>query len=350
MVLQCIADVEERALLHSANCNYPPRQLPGRELLPGVGLVVARIIHFLPALIDGSVAAVYSTARPPIRYEEVGMYHILWFGTGRFGSPMVSRLVESGFAVHLPRSGHGTESSAALVEAGAHWWSGGAVDLYGLCLPRTADVVQTMDNYPPGAGVEVLDFSTGDPRQASSLLSAAQARGAGYMDCPVSGSAAHGRNGNLTMWIGSERSSASEPGRQTIDALSQRQFWMGRVGAGFSAKLVNQVIHILNVAAIGEGLKLAEALDLPRDELIESLRHASSTSAMLDRFGAAIAAHDHTAHFRLELAAKDIEYASNILKSFSGVQTSYIDLLRDDLNTALSRGEGDANFTTFIDN
>ncbi|WP_285571815.1 MULTISPECIES: NAD(P)-dependent oxidoreductase [unclassified Streptomyces] len=278
------------------------------------------------------------------------MYSILWFGTGRFGSPMVSRLMEKGFTVHLPQSGHGTDTAAALVEAGARWWSGGKVDLHGFCLPRSTDVAQAMDDFPLRTGVEVLDFSTGDPEQASRLLASAKARGADYIDCPVSGSTAHGRNGNLTMWIGGERSSISEPCKQAILSLSQKQFWMGRVGAGFSAKLVNQVIHVLNVAAIGEGLKLAQALDLPRDRIVESLRHASSASAMLDRFGTAIASHDHTAHFRLELAAKDIEYAFNILKSSSGIQASHLDLLHEDLNSALARGQGDENFTRFIDN
>lgn len=152
------------------------------------------------------------------------------------------------------------------------------------------------------------------------------------------------------MWIGGERSSASEPCKQIIDSLSCKQFWMGRVGAGFSAKLVNQIIHVLNVAAIGEGLKLAQALDLPRDRIIESLRHASAASAMLDRFGTEIASRDHTAHFRLELAAKDIEYAFNILKSFDGAEISYLELLHEDLQSALARGQGDENFTTFIDN
>ncbi|WP_406373796.1 NAD-binding protein [Streptomyces sp. NBC_01550] len=278
------------------------------------------------------------------------MYSILWFGAGRLGSPMVSRLMEKGFTVHLPQSGHGTDIAAGLVEAGARWWSGGNVDLYGFCLPRSTDVAQALDDFPLGTGVEVLDFSTGDPQQASRLLAAAKVRGAGYIDCPVSGSIGHGRNGNLTMWIGGERSSVSEPCKQTILSLSHKQFWMGRIGAGFSAKLVNQIIHILNVAAIGEGLKLAQALDLPRDRIVESLRHASSASVMLDRFGAAIASHDHTAHFRLELAAKDIEYAFNILKSSSDIQTSYLDLLREDLHSALARGQGDENFTTFIDN
>nr|WP_165845668.1 NAD-binding protein [Streptacidiphilus pinicola] len=278
------------------------------------------------------------------------MSHILWFGAGSFGSPMVSRLMEAGFVVHLPSTGHAMESSTALVAAGARWWRGTGVDVHGFCLPRSSDAVQVMHDFPPSPGVEVLDFSTGDPRQVTFLMSAAKARGATYTDCPVSGSPDQGRNGKLTMWIGGVRSSASDSAKQIIDTLSCKQFWMGRAGAGFSAKLVNQVIHILNVAAIGEGLKLAQALDLPSDRLMESLRHASSASAMLQRFGDAIASHNHTAQFRLELAAKDIEYAFDILKSTPGLKASYLGLLRDDLGSALDRGEGDANFTTFLEN
>jgi len=262
---------------------------------------------------------------------------------------MAMRLIDSGCRVYLPSIDHGKKASEILVASGAEWFSKADVDIYCFCLPKTDHVVKCIERFPPSRAVEMFDFSTGDPHKAGDLVAMASDSGSLYLDCPVSGSAAQAVSGNLTMWIGSTEDDATPLCCEIVQKLTAKCFWMGRYGAGFSAKLVNQVIHILNVAAIGEGLKLAEAQGLRREHVVESLMSASAASAMLDRFGSAIAMKDHSAQFRLELAAKDIEYAMGAVSSEVRREMPYLEALKRDLDRAIARGFQDKNFTCFID-
>jgi 2-hydroxy-3-oxopropionate reductase len=263
---------------------------------------------------------------------------------------MAMRLLDSGYQVFLPVISHGKAASEALVAQGAEWFSCTDVDAYCFCLPRSEDVAECIERFSPMRSIEMFDFSTGDPRKARELVSRASESGSLYFDCPVSGSAIQAAAGALTMWIGSTKGDATPLCCELVDKLAARPFWMGGHGRGFSAKLVNQVIHILNVAAIGEGLKIAEVQGLPRELIIESLMSASAASTMLDRFGLAIAARDHSAQFRLELAAKDIDYAVGVLSAQQREHLPYLKALRQNIDEAMSRGLHDQNFTCFVDN
>jgi 3-hydroxyisobutyrate dehydrogenase-like beta-hydroxyacid dehydrogenase len=281
---------------------------------------------------------------------EVGaILRVLWFGVGTFGSQMASRLLSSSCQIYLPNISHGRKASEILVTEGAEWYSDTEVDAYCFCLPRSEDVAECINRSAPKAPVQMFDFSTGDPLRAGDLAAQASESGSLYFDCPVSGSAVQAAAGMLTMWIGSAEHKATALCHEVVNKLSSRRFWMGACGAGFSAKLVNQVVHILNVAAIGEGLKVADALELPRELIIESLKSSSAASAMLDRFGSAIAAGDHSTQFRLELAANDIDYVIEALSPRIRDGLPYLRDLKQDLNKAISRGLQDKNFTCFVD-
>ena len=262
---------------------------------------------------------------------------------------MALRLLSSNCQIYLPNTNHGRKASEILVTEGAEWYLDAEVDAYCFCLPRSEDVAECINQFAPRVPVQMFDFSTGDPLRAGELAGQASASGSLYFDCPVSGSSVQAASGMLTMWIGSAENNATTLCHEVVDKLSSRRFWMGACGAGFSAKLVNQVVHILNVAAIGEGLKVADALELPRELIIESLKSSSAASAMLDRFGSAIAAGDHSTQFRLELAAKDIEYVVEALSPRVRDGLPYLRDLRQDLNKAISRGLQDKNFTCFVD-
>lgn len=126
------------------------------------------------------------------------------------------------------------------------------------------------------------------------------------MDCPVSGSKDQARRGELTTYVGAFERKIAELD-QFLAAIAKNRFYFGEVGKGLQVKLINQMMHLTNMAAIREGMKLARAQQLDATNVVEALLVSSSSSKMLERFGLAIAAEDYTPNFTLELANKDLD-------------------------------------------
>lgn len=221
---------------------------------------------------------------------------------------MATHLLRSGYDLLIGDPHRAREGTEELRRLGAQSLApGDSVDVYCTCLPRPSDVAAVIEQMalPPPL---FIDFSTGAPQAALRMAADLSERGTRYVDAPVSGSIEAAGSGGLTCWVG-----AAELDHNVLAALlrtvAQHIFPMGSVGQGVAAKLVNQVVHISNMAVLGEGLALGRDLGLDPAILVDSLSHASADSAMVRRFGATIVANNFTPRFRQELALKDIQQA-----------------------------------------
>src|SRR3990170_2669173 len=113
------------------------------------------------------------------------------------------------------------------------------------------------------AGSVAVDASTIDPRTVERVGEAVDETGAGFLDCPVSGSVSTVEAGTLTIMAGGD-ADLLERVRPVLDALASRIIHVGGRGAGAVTKLaVNALVHGLNVA-LSEALVLAERAGVDR--------------------------------------------------------------------------------------
>ncbi len=133
-------------------------------------------------------------------------------GTGKMGKPMAENLLRAGFDVVVHNRSQG--SVEALVESGAT--NGGsakgvaeAADIVLTSLPdpdAVRDVYLSDDGLVAIArdGQIFIDTSTIDPGLSRELAGKFSAKGAGFLDAPVSGGVAGAEAGTLTVMIGGD--------------------------------------------------------------------------------------------------------------------------------------------------
>jgi len=117
------------------------------------------------------------------------------------------------------------------------------------------------------AGIEpesiAVDTSTIDPTTSLEVGDAVEATGAGFLDCPVSGSVSGVESGTLTLMVGGEPD-VLEQTRPVLEAIASRIVHTGGRGSGAATKLaVNALVHSLNIA-LCEAIVLAERAGVDR--------------------------------------------------------------------------------------
>ena len=101
----------------------------------------------------------------------------------------------------------------------------------------------------------LVDMSSVQPSLARRHGELARARGAAYLDAPVSGGTLGAEEARLSIMAGGD-AEALERARPVLEALGKVTH-IGPVGAGQLAKLANQAIVGITIGAVSEALLLA---------------------------------------------------------------------------------------------
>lgn len=211
-------------------------------------------------------------------------------GTGLMGFPMARRLARAGHRVRAwnrslakaePLRADGVEVVGAAVEAAR----GAATLVVMLSSGPVCEAVLldggVLDALPGGARVIVM--SSIPVAVAERLAAAAEARGLAFLDAPVSGGVVGAEAGTLTIMAGgrAEVFAAAEP----LFAAFGRATRIGPAGTGSLAKLVNQMLVGVTIAAVAEGLLLAERGGADPARVRDALLGGFADSTVLRRHG-----------------------------------------------------------------
>lgn len=157
-----------------------------------------------------------------------------------------------------------------------------------------------------------IDTSTIDPDTTTRVGEAIDATGAGFVDCPVSGSVTTVEAGELTVMAGGDDVliKQAEP---VLATISSRIIHVGSRGAGSACKLaVNGLVHGLNVA-LSEALVLAEKAGVERETAYEVFVSGAGGAPFVKYKRAAYEHPDTTpVAFSLDLVAKDLELITEL--------------------------------------
>ena len=207
-----------------------------------------------------------------------------FLGLGVMGGPMARHLATKGHDVTVwNRTG---EKAAAWVEktgagraAATPAEAIAGAEFILMCLGDDPDVQAVFAALAPAlkAGLVIADHTTASAGLARKLGEAAAAKGAGFIDAPVSGGQAGAENGQLTVMCGGDAATfaRAEP---VMRAYSKQITLIGDVGAGQLAKSVNQICIAGIVQGVAEGLHFARKNGLDEAKVIEAISAGAAQS------------------------------------------------------------------------
>ncbi|MGH3025155.1 MAG: NAD(P)-dependent oxidoreductase [Gaiellaceae bacterium] len=270
-------------------------------------------------------------------------------GLGNMGGRIARRIRDGGLAVKgfdvdpEQLGGSGIEAAASPAELVQ------GVDAVFLSLPNSTiieAVVLGDDGVLANAreGQIVVDLSTAAPASTRKIHDALADRGASYVDAGISGGAAAAEQGSLSIMAGGspEALAAVTP---ILETFSARVYHMGDSGTGHVAKLLNNFLNGISLAATAEAMVAAKRAGLDLAQLLDVINHSSGVNfATQNRFPRIIQGDYLEGGLTSELMAKDLrlylEYLQGIeVTSFTGVAC----LGAFNLATALGYGDQISN-------
>ncbi|HEU5155859.1 MAG TPA: NAD(P)-dependent oxidoreductase [Streptosporangiaceae bacterium] len=207
-------------------------------------------------------------------------------GLGNMGGRITRRIVAGGH----PVLGHDLDP-ARVAAAGVTGASSPAEvvdgsDVILLSLPDSRAVESVVHDVLGSvrSGQVVIDLSTAAPSSTVALHAALAERGAEYLDAGISGGAAAAEKGTLTLMVGGS-ATAIEQHAWLFDLFSSKVFAMGDSGAGHTAKLLNNFLNAVSLAATAEVMVAGHRAGLDLKTLLDVLNSSSGVNfATLNRF------------------------------------------------------------------
>jgi 3-hydroxyisobutyrate dehydrogenase len=236
-----------------------------------------------------------------------------FIGLGIMGSGMAHNLLKAGF--DLTVWNRTASKMDPLVEAGAQAARSpadlaGRCDITVICVGDTPDVeaVLLADNgviHGVSAGDLVIDCSTISPIRTQELAKALAEKGAHMLDAPVSGGSEGAAQGTLSIMVGGEEGQV-ERAMPVLKAMGKAITHVGGNGAGQMVKLVNQILVVNGMLALGEAFLFAQAGGLDLEKTLRAVEGGAAGSWALSYRGSQIIQRDWRPGFMIDLQQKDL--------------------------------------------
>jgi 2-hydroxy-3-oxopropionate reductase len=241
------------------------------------------------------------------------MSKVGFIGLGIMGKPMAKNLIKAGHSlvvfdvVEAPLKElavDGAERAASPREVAEK-----AGDLVITMLPNSPhvrEVVAGKNGIVEGLrkGQIVVDMSSIAPLVSRELCALLKEKGVDMLDAPVSGGQEKAEKGTLAIMVGGAESSF-EKVKPILDKMGNSVF-VGDSGAGQITKLVNQTIVAINIAAVAEGMSLAEKAGVDPRKVFEAIRKGLAGSQCLEDKAPRMFEGRYDPGFRLNLHIKDL--------------------------------------------
>lgn len=214
-----------------------------------------------------------------------------FIGLGEMGLPMAENLVKNGYGLTVfdlaPEPLQRLKSIGATIASGPDEVAARSDFL--MVIVRTPEQVRqvlfgtggvvTGDKLPEAVAV----MSTISPVDAVEMAAQAGEKGIGFMDAPVSGAQQRAESGELTVMIGGPEQLYGRF-RPVFEVLGSNVFHIGDVGAGQYAKLINNMLLLVNMCAAHEAVSLTRAAGMDPKVVLDLIRVSTGQSWVVDNW------------------------------------------------------------------
>ncbi len=246
-----------------------------------------------------------------------------FIGLGIMGKPMAKNLIKAGHELFVNDNNESTLTE--LAELGATPVANGkeaaqAAELVITMLPNSPHVKAVAlgeDGIADGAhaGLIYVDMSSIAPLVSREVHDALAKRGVEMLDAPVSGGEPKAIDGTMSVMVGGKKE-VFDAVAPVIDAMAGAVTYVGGIGAGNIAKLANQTIVAVNIAACAEAFTLAQKAGVDPEAVYQAIRGGLAGSTVMDAKVPMMLERNFAPGFRINLHIKDL---GNVLDTGHGV-------------------------------
>ena len=246
------------------------------------------------------------------------MCKVGFVGLGIMGAPMSRNLMKDGYSVMVfNRSRVPMEAAAAdgaeMADSLAHLASECGIIFTMLPnSPQVKEVILGEGGLASAAkpGTLFIDMTSGAPGDSKEIYAALKEKELHIIDAPVSGGEPMAIAGTLAIMVGGDMADF-ERALPYLKAVGKTATWVGPIGSGNTCKLTNQVIVAVNIAALAEGLMLAEKAGADTQLVFEAIKGGLAGSNVMNAKAPMMLADNYKPGFKIDLHIKDLTNAMN---------------------------------------
>ena len=238
-------------------------------------------------------------------------------GTGRMGLPICARLLAAGH--ELAACDRRPECERGVHALGAAWVADALelatrADVLLTVLPGSPELSELM----PGVlaalrpGSTWIDLTSADPRVAGPLHELAAARGVESLEAPMGGGPQAAVDGQLELFVGGSPA-AVERHRPLLEAFG-RVHHVGASGAGYTTKLLANLLWFAQAVAAGEALLIARQSGLDLGAVHEALTASAADSRFLREHVRGLLDGDYLDSFGLDRVCEELDAVTGLAK------------------------------------
>jgi 3-hydroxyisobutyrate dehydrogenase-like beta-hydroxyacid dehydrogenase len=277
---------------------------------------------------------------------------VAFLGMGIMGRPMAANLVKAGHEVAVWNRTCGKDkdvegarpaSSPADAAQGA--------EVVWMCVSDTKAVDSVLFGIGGlekalTSGMIVADSSTISPSATRRFAERVKARGAAYVDAPITGSKIAAEAGSLIFMAGGDEAVLArlDP---LFKAMGKQVFHMGETGKGQATKLVMNLQIALIYEGFAEALTLATKLGVDVEKLLPLVQASMVRSGVVDYKAPFILKRDFSPNFPLRLMLKDIHLTLDAAKE-SRVRLPGLEAVEEVYDLAAEEGHQDLDYAATL--
>ncbi|OEL01075.1 2-hydroxy-3-oxopropionate reductase [Staphylococcus succinus] len=278
-----------------------------------------------------------------------------FIGLGIMGKPMALHIIKRGYETYI--FDLNTDSVNELELLGGNACSSNSEvainsDVIITMLPTSKHVAQVLfsedgiaNNSAPGTIViDMSSVSTEDSRAFAVKLKQFNIR---FMDAPVSGGEPMALEGRLSIMVGGEAEDF-EKVLPLFQSMGENIVHFGKNGTGSAAKLANQIIVSINLAALSEACVYASKSGIDLNKLFEAIRGGLAGSAIMDAKMPSIIERNFEPGGKIETNFKDlgnIQHSANAL----GIPLPVTNIVKEIFSSEVANGNSKKDHSYIID-
>jgi len=136
------------------------------------------------------------------------------------------------------------------------------------------------------------------------------------LDAPVSGGEPKAIDGTMSVMVGGKKE-IFERYYDMLMSMAGSVVYVGELGSGNVAKLANQMVVAINIAAVAEALSFAKKAGTDPELVYRAIRGGLAGSTVMDAKAPMMLSRNFNPGFRIELHIKDLNNALNAAHAIS---------------------------------
>ena len=247
-----------------------------------------------------------------------------FIGLGIMGKPMSKNLLKAGY--ELVVFDFNKDAVKEVTECGAVSAASGreVAEQCGVVItmvpnsPHVRAAVLGENGVADGAkpGTALIEISSIDPTESKAIGAELAKKGIDMLDAPVSGGEPKAIDGTLSVMVGGKKE-LFDKYYDMLMVMAGSVVYVGELGSGNVAKLANQIVVAVNIAAVSEALTFAKKAGTDPELVYQAIRGGLAGSTVMDAKAPMMLGRNFKPGFRIELHIKDLNNALNAAHAIS---------------------------------